>query len=131
MRQSAPDTRNRIDGQRDLNTKKVVKKITKRKFVVEKRVPTTDESYEVKVKVSTSEGLLSKGKMFKMTHGYSITMHKLMKKHGLDPNQFSDSINAYKAIRKKRKKLAKAAKRAKHDKALAGRRSRDSKKGKK
>jgi len=59
--------------------------------------------------------LKSKGQQFKEKHGYSKTLYRNMKKAGLDLINYSDSINEYKAIRKKRKKKEVRAKQKKHE----------------
>lgn len=64
---------------------------------------------------------LTKGQIFKDRYGYSRTLYRNMRRNGLDINNFSDSINAYKAIRKKRKKQIKTIQRAKHATAAAKR----------
>jgi hypothetical protein len=46
----------------------------------------------------------SNGQIFKEKNGFSKTMKRNMQKHNLDIIAFSDSLNEYRAIRKKRKK---------------------------
>ena len=65
--------------------------------------------------------VVSQGQRFKEKHGYSKTMKRNMLKQGLDPNQFSDSLNAYRDIRKKRRKAAALDKKKKHELAKANR----------
>jgi hypothetical protein len=61
------------------------------------------------------------GQLFKEKFGYSKSMKKNMQKHGLDPMAYSDSINEYRAIRKKRRKEAQALRQKKHELAKAQR----------
>lgn len=71
--------------------------------------------------------VVTKGQQFKNLHGYSKTLQRNMRRNGLDPNAFSDSIAACRAIRKARKKKQKALQRAKHDAARAERAGKASK----
>jgi len=65
--------------------------------------------------------VVSQGKIFKEKNGYSKTMKRNMLKQGLNPNQFSDSLNTYRDIRKKRRRAEALDKRKKHELAKANR----------
>lgn len=67
------------------------------------------------------------GQRFKDLYGYSKTMKKNMRKHGLNPQVFSDSVNEYRDIRKKRKKEQAKETKAKHDRARAGKKEKKAK----
>ena len=64
---------------------------------------------------------VTNGFLFKAKHSYSKTLKRNMKKHGLDPMEFSDSIRAYKEIRKKRKQAQSLVRKDKHSTAKAQR----------
>lgn len=76
---------------------------------------------------SYCQSFQSPGQIFREHHGYSKTMKKNMKRNALDVNRFSDSINAYRAIRKLRKKDQKLEGKAKRDRARAGRKEKKAK----
>jgi hypothetical protein len=62
----------------------------------------------------------SKGKLFKEKFGYSKTMKRLLKKHGVS------SVEEYKGIRKARKKVEAKGRRDHRDKIRAGKKSKTS-----
>lgn len=59
--------------------------------------------------------VVSRGERFKAQHGYSLTMKRNMKRKGLNVDEFSDSLAAYRDIRKKRKAKERAQKKKKHE----------------
>lgn len=119
----APDTRGKLDNQRDLNKKPQFKK----KFQKKSDEPKKKNSFKVEKKDDKPK--ISNGKKFKMLHGYSKTMKRNMKKYGLDPMAYSDSLADYKAIRKKRKAGIRKIQQAKHAASVLHKRTKGKAKG--
>lgn len=94
MSKKAPDTRNRLDNNRNSKPKSKTQKFTQKELKEELK------TISLKIKVEKKP---SKGNLFKTLHGYSKTLKRNMNKHNLNPVVYSDSINEYKGIRKKRK----------------------------
>lgn len=117
MSKVAPDTRNKIDSQKDLTPKKMNRKQRKASL---KEIRSAMESSPVVLKL---EKKLSKGQIFKQMHGISKTMKRNMAKHGLSIYNYSDSLNEYRAIVRKRKLAEKKARQEKHSVAVAKRKS--------
>jgi len=64
----------------------------------------------------------TRGQRFKELHGISYTMHRNMRKQGLDSNKPGD-VETYRKGRNKWKNEIRKAKKAKADKAKAGKRN--------
>lgn len=124
MSKSAPDTRNKIDSQKDMNRKKPVLK--KRGEIVEKKPKREKKPMGQKKVEGFKAPEVSNGQVFKQQHGYSKSMKRAMLNAGLDINNFSDSLASYREIRKGRKKAQAKIKKDKHMKALAARRGKAS-----
>lgn len=65
---------------------------------------------------------IPKGKLFKEKHGISLTMHKNMKKAGLDSSKEED-LAQFRKDRNKWKNEMRKAQKAKADKAKAGKKT--------
>ena len=128
----APDTRGKIDTQSNIKPRK--KPVLKKKNEVTKgnrRVTLGDIQKEASPLKLKKEKKPSKGQLFKAQHGYSKTMKRNLKANGLDINAFSDSINEYRAIRKKRKAAIRKIQQKKHADKAAYRRANSKSKGSK
>lgn len=108
MSTKAPDTRNRIDNQRNVTPRKKKTKIVTKKDLVDVFL----EDHTAKI---SKEKKPTKGELFKKANGYSKTMKRNLAKHDLSSNM----IGNYKEIRKARKKIEKKAEQAKHAKSVA------------
>lgn len=109
MSKNAPDTRNRLES---------IKVSTPKRKKIKKAEP-IKSLQRVEVVVKAPE--VSNGQVFKEKFGYSKSMKRAMRKAGLDINNFSDSLAAYRDVRKKRKSAARKVKKDKHMRALSGR----------
>lgn len=138
MRSKAPDTRGKLDSNRDLNkapkkkitlfkreevesTTKAPKKTSSIKQIKEKIYKDHTVS-NVKIKIAPKE---SNGQIFKKTHGYSKSMKRAMNNAGVV------SLEAYRPIRKARKKAVKKVQQDKRSLSKAKRSAGSDKKGKK
>lgn len=106
MKSKSPDTRNKLDGNKDLN-KKVKKKLNKNNF---KNIQNTLKAIETKEALDKDPNVIkikivalkeSKGSLYKKANGFSKTLKRNMKKIGLNP--VKESIVEYKEIKKKKK----------------------------
>jgi hypothetical protein len=97
MNKKAPDTRNKLDSNKGLNTRKKPKKKSFREL---------KDTFEGKTKVKLTPKK-TKGQIFKETHGYSRSISLAMRKSGIA------DLETYRLARKSRKKAAKKAEQAK------------------
>lgn len=105
----APDTRGKLDSNAGIKKRK--KKENKFSMSEFKEVAPLVKLGVAPKKAERKPKKLTKGQIFKQQHGYSKSMLRAMRRAGLDPMAYSDSLNEYRALRKKRRKEAKAAKR--------------------
>lgn len=110
----APDTRGKLESVKVPKAKK--KKAAKKKSFKEFAKEHTPQA--IKTKITSKK---TKGQIFKETHGYSKSLKRAMRRVSLDPMVYSDSLNEYRAIRKKRKQVAKKKRQDKHSLARANR----------
>lgn len=117
MSKKAPDTRNKLDNNKNSNPKKL-KKISHKDLKKE-----TDS--QKSVITLTAEKKPSKGELFKKEKGYSKTMKRLMRKSGTSsPKEYAVSV------RKPRKQAETKLRQKKHSDAAAYKRANGKGKGK-
>lgn len=72
----------------------------------------------------------SRGFLFKMKNGFSKSFKRNLDNNNLNIHEFSDSLNAYRDIRRKRKTLERKAMQEKHDKSISFKRANSKKSSK-
>lgn len=116
MSKNAPDTRNKLDGNPRTERKKPQ---IKKKKVTQTELKAAYEKTFVAVETAPAkEKKLTPAEQFRKDHGYSKTMSKLMKKHGVDsPQGYAVSV------RRPRKLAEKKVRQKKHADSTAYRRA--------
>lgn len=126
MSKNAPDTRNKLDSNKNIKRDSHPKKIKRKPISNPKELKKVFEGdvhatqYEDKKKEKRS-----KGQIFKSTNGYSKTMKRLMNKYAVT------TPDEYKPIRKKRQEAEKKIRQKKHADSTAHKRAHGKKKGSK
>lgn len=127
-----PDTRNKLDNQKNIQPKK--------------RKPTTagykNVEYAVRInnlaeiskkpdgiKIKTIKFKESNGSKFKKAHGFSKSTLKAAKRNDLNPVLVPSDLKAYKLLRKERKLAVTKARQLKHAKSVLFKRTNGKKKG--
>jgi hypothetical protein len=120
MKNKAPDTRNKLDTQRNIQQPR--KKIEIKLKKPSNRVTLGDlQRKDAPLKLS-KEKKKSKRQLFKELKGISKTQFQLLEKHGV-------SLTEYKELRRKRKKNQTKLRQAKHAASAAYKRANGKKKG--
>lgn len=121
-----PDTRNKLDNNKDVKTSKAPKKKNSKITMGDLRANVKAINEKASPIKLTAERKPSKGSLFKKAHGYSKSMKRSMKVADVI------TIPAYKAVRKARKLAATKLRQKKHSDSVAFKRANGKKaKGKK
>jgi hypothetical protein len=117
MSQKTPDTRNKLDNNKGINTRP--------KRIIKKGESVNLQTFKESIHPSHVKAKkVSNGEIFKKTHGFSKTMKRLMQKHEVY------TVAEYRVLIKARKLTEKKARQKKHSDSVAYKKHNKDNKGK-